>query len=426
MNNRVVVTGLGVVSPNGTGVDSFLNAIKKGKSGVKFDDKLAELNFSCKVSGRPTIDVESIKGLMSFVQFKSLENEGLHYACLAGTEAWNDAGLEVTPPDVNPDPETGVIFGTGSLAMGEFSYEKQKIVASGKPRRIGPRIVEQTMNSGAASYLNKIIGFGDVVMSNSSACSTGTEAVILGYDRIKSGRAKRMLCGSTEVPGWVIWSAFEALRILCGNSNDDPEKASRPMAADASGLVPGAGAGALVLEDLDTAVARGAKIYGEILAGNINNGGLRNGGTMTMSNYDATKKVIARSLQDAGLEGTDIDLICGHLTATIADPKEVIAWKEALDLSYDNFPMINSLKSMTGHCFSATGSIEMVASMLQLHHQFIHPNINIDEVHPDISSQINEKAVVQELVEKEINHVIKANLAFGDVNTCLVVKKWDE
>ena len=310
--------------------------------------------------------------------------------------------------------------------MGEFIRDKIELAYNTVPRKVGSRIVEQTMNSGAITYLNKIIGLGNMVVSNSNACSTGTEAAILGYERIKSGQAKRMLCGSTESEGWVIWTAFDGMRILCSKFNDEPERGSRPMAEDAAGLVPASGSGAYVLEDLESALERGARIYGEIVAGQLTNGGMRNGGSITAANSDATEIAIRKSLEQANITGDEIDLICGHLTSTVGDVREIATWKKSLDRTKENFPPINTLKSMVGHCLGASGSIEMVAALLQLHHQFVHPNINIESLHPEIVSLIGREAITGKLIEKEINYVIKANLAFGDSNSCLIFKKWNE
>lgn len=426
MSKRVVITGLGVVSPNGTGLADFEQAIREGKSGITFDDIMFERNANCHISGRPTIDEADVKKVLPAGLYNKLENRAMKYACLAGSEAWLDAGLEFVGQDESPDYDSGLIFGVGALAMGEFIRDKIELGYEFGPRKIGSRIVEQTMNSGAMTYLNKILGLGNMVTSNSNACSTGTEAAIMGYERIKAEKAKRMLCGSTESEGWIIWGAFDGMRILCTKFNNEPERGSRPMAEDASGLVPAAGAGAFLLEDLDAALERGAKIYGEIVAGQLTNGGLRNGGSITAANQEATNIAIQRSLEEAGITGDDIDLICGHLTSTIGDPREIATWKSALDRTKENFPTINTLKSMIGHCLGASGAIEMVAAMLQLKNQFVHPNINIESLHPEIVSLIGREAVTDRLIEKEITYIIKANLGFGDSNSCLIFKKWNE
>ncbi len=426
MSKRVVITGLGVVSPNGTGVSEFNRAIREGKSGLAFDERMSEYNFQCTVSAIPAYEEADIKAILPGGLYAKLQSEPIKYSCLAGTEAWKDAGLPFLANDVSPDWNTGIIFGSGTLAGDQFLGKVFEIINNGNPRRIGSRIVEQTMTSGAVTYLNKIIGFGNIATANSTACATGTEAVIMGYERIKSGKAKRMLCGSTESQGVYIWSSFEALRILCTDSNDEPEKASRPMSANSFGFIPGSGAGALVLEDLDSALERNAKIYGEIVAGEIVNGGQRNGGSITASNPEATQRAIQLCLEEANITGNDIDLICGHLTSTMGDVKEIESWTKALDRSGNDFPMINTLKSMVGHCLGASGSIELVAAALQLHHNFAHPNINIDNLHPEIVSLIDSKSIIGTAVEQDLEYVIKASLGFGDVNSCVLLKQWKQ
>jgi 3-oxoacyl-(acyl-carrier-protein) synthase len=246
----------------------------------------------------------------------------------------------------------------------------------------------------------------------------------MAYERIKLGQAKRILAGSTSDSGPYIWGGFDAMKVCTFKHNDTPEKGSRPMSATASGFVPGSGAGALVLEDLESALARGAKIYGEVLGGNINSGGQRGGGTMTAPNATAVKRCITAALKNANIKPNEIDTINGHLTATAKDGLEIQNWSEALHLSGNDFPFINSLKSMVGHCLSASGSVESVASVLQLYHGFIFPNSNCDDLHPEITAIIGESRIPQQLIKKELNIVAKASFGFGDVNACVLFKKY--
>jgi len=198
------------------------------------------------------------------------------------------------------------------------------------------------------------------------------------------------------------------------------------MSASASGFVPGSGAGALVLESLDSALSRGAKIYAEILGGNINSGGQRGSGTMTAPNSQAVQKCIKNAIADAGISADDIDAINGHLTATSKDSLEIINWSEALGRKGIDFPYINSLKSMVGHCLSGAGSIESVASVLQLHHQFVFPNTNCEDIHSEIDQIIDESRIPKQLIETELNIIAKASFGFGDVNGCVIFKKYEE
>jgi len=181
----------------------------------------------------------------------------------------------------------------------------------------------------------------------------------------------------------------------------------------------------LVLEDLDSALERGAKIYAEVLGGNINSGGQRGGGTMTAPNATAVKRCITDALANANVNSHEIDTINGHLTATSKDGLEIQNWSEALQLNEKNFPYINSLKSMVGHCLSGSGSVESVASVLQLHHGFIFPNINCEDLNTEITSIIDESRIPQQFIKTELNIVAKASFGFGDVNACVLFKKYN-
>jgi 3-oxoacyl-(acyl-carrier-protein) synthase len=196
------------------------------------------------------------------------------------------------------------------------------------------------------------------------------------------------------------------------------------MSATASGFVPGSGAGALILESLDIALARGAKIYAEVIGGNINSGGQRGEGTMTAPNSIAVQRCIKDALLNAKIDSNQIDAINGHLTATSKDSLEIKNWTEALQRKGANFPYINSLKSMVGHCLSAAGSIESVASVLQIHHQFIFPNLNCDDIHPEIQELIDTSRIPQQCIPADLDTIIKASFGFGDVNACVVFKKY--
>ena len=324
----------------------------------------------------------------------------------------------------NPDWDSGAIFGTGTSGIDKFRESIYKI-DDFQTRRLGSTVVAQTMNSGVSAYLAGKLGLGNQVTTNSSACTTGTESILMAFDRIKSGKAKRILAGSTSDSGPYIWGGFDAMRVCTSKHNDSPEQGSRPMSAQASGFVPASGAGALLIEDLETALARGARIYAELLGGNVNSGGQRGLGTMTAPNPVAFQKCIMDAITNAGIHANDIDVINGHLTATSKDSLEINNWSEALNRKGVDFPYINSLKSMIGHCLSGAGSIESVASVLQLKYGFIFPNINCNDVHPEISSIIDESRIPQKLVQNEFQILAKASFGFGDVNGCVIFKKYN-
>jgi 3-oxoacyl-(acyl-carrier-protein) synthase len=422
MSNRVVITGLGVVSPNGVGVPDFLQAIQNGVSGVRFMPEYEQFHFNCQVTGQPQFAWAQVRNYISEVTFNGLKAIGIGYGIKAALDAWTDAGNSIDTD--RPRWETGCVFGS---SVGDTEVVKTVInrVDARESKKLGSRVVEQIMNSGVTAYISGRLGLGGRVITNSSACATGTQAILMGYEYIKHGMAKRMLVGSTEHVDSYIFGTFDSMRILARKFNHFPEQASRPMSASACGFVPGSGAGALILEDLDFALERNAKIYAEIAGGAMNSGGQRFGGSMTAPGSGGIVRCIADALASANMSARSIDLVCGHLTATAADILEVQNWSQALDRKGDDFPLINSLKSMIGHCLSAAGSIEAVAAVLQIVHQFVHPNINLGDPSPDILKMVGPDKLPTTMVKKEINAVAKANFGFGDVNTCLIFSKYD-
>jgi len=421
---RVVITGLGVVAPNGVGLAAFEEAIRAGRSGIEYYNSLKELKFSCCIGGTPTVTEEMKLEYLTTLQLRNFSSNGILYGCMAGVDAWRDAGLDFAGDE--PHWESGCIFGTGVSSV-EKMADASTLIDLGKIRRLGSTTAAQTMASGVSAYLNNIIGFGNQVTTNSSACTTGTESILMGYDRIVAGHASRILVGSASDDGKYIWGAFDAMKVMNYKHNDDPGSGSRPMSETASGFVPGSGAGAMVLESLESAQARGAKIYAEVLGGSVNSGGQRGGGTMTAPNPIAIQKCITSAIHNAQIDPSEIDVINGHLTATIKDPEEIENWAIALDRNGIDFPYVHSLKSMVGHCIGAAGSIESVAAILGLHNDFIFPSINCSDLHSDIEKVIDKSRVPQHTIEGVGTKVVaKSSFGFGDVNCCIIYKKYEE
>lgn len=422
MNNRVVITGLGVVAPNGVGVDQFTEAIKNGKSGIEFHPHLKEKGFSCCIGGIPKVTDAHKLEYLTALQLRGFNSSSILYGCMAAIDAWKDAGFLVNE-NTNLDYNSGLIFGTGTSGIEKFRESIYKIDAQ-HVRRLGSTSVVQTMASGISAYLGGILGFGNQVTTNSSACTTGTEALLMGFERIKTGKAKRMLVGSSSDSSLYSWGGFDAMRVMTYKHNETPEKGSRPMSETASGFVPGSGAGALVLESLESALERNAPIYAEVIGGAINSGGQRNGGTLTAPNATAVQQCIKDALSDSKISANDIDAINGHLTATSKDSLEIENWTKALQRKGEDFPYINSLKSQIGHCLAASGAIESVATVLQIKHQFIFPNINCEDVHPETSALISSKKIPTKRMDTKLHIVAKASFGFGDVNACVIFKKY--
>tara|TARA_R110002051_G_scaffold257435_6_gene316460 strand:- start:4247 stop:5521 length:1275 start_codon:yes stop_codon:yes gene_type:complete len=424
MHNRVVITGLGICAPNGTTISSFTASLKSGSSGIRFQKELADLEFGCQIAGKPLVTEEHMQRYFTPLQLRGLNSSGIVYGVIAGIDAWKDANLSIETNE-SPDWDNGIIFGTGILGVDQFR-EAIHLIDAKNTRRLGSTSVMQTMASGISAYLGGILGCGNQVTTNSSACTTGTEGILMAYERIKNGKAKIILTGSCSDSGPYVWGGFDAMRILPRKYNDHPTIASRPMSASAAGFVPGSGAGALVLESLESALNRGAKIYAEVLGGNINSGGQRGEGSMTAPNSEAIQRCIANAIEDAKINKNDVDVINGHLTATIKDVLEIENWSKALACTGENFPYINSFKSIFGHCLAAAGSIETVASILQFKENVVFGNINCEDLHLDIKNVIDETKIPKKTINYKPTIIAKASFGFGDVNACAIFKAFNE
>src|ERR1700677_1319443 len=262
MSRRVVITGLGVVSPNGVGVPAFLGAIRNGVSGIRHSQAYQDLHFNCQVAGMPEFDWDRLKGYVSEITFHGLQGHALGYGIMAALDAWTDAGNTIGGNETIRD--TGCVFGS-CVSECEVVKKIYTRVDAGEAKKLGSRVIEQMMNSSITAYISGRLGLGNRIIATSAACATGTQAILMGYEYIRQGTAQRMVVGSSEHVDPYIFGAFDSMRILSRKFNATPEKASRPMSQSAGGFVPGSGAGALVLEDLDLALSRGARIYAELL-----------------------------------------------------------------------------------------------------------------------------------------------------------------
>lgn len=423
MNTRVVITGLGVVSPNGIGIPEFKEAIKKGVSGIKHYKELENLNFKSQIGGWPQVTEEMTAKYFTPLELRKFNSSAILYGVMAGMDAWEDAGLKIPSFEDEPDWDSGTVFGIGSLSADKMR-EGNYLVDDLQVKKLGSNFIIQTMPSGVSAYLDSKLGFGNQVTTNSSACATGTESILMAYERIKYGKAKRMLAGGTNDSGPYAWAGFDAMRVATYKYNEEPEKGSRPMSRDASGFVPGSGAGAMVLESLESALERGAHIYGEILGGHINTGGQKGDGSMTMPNSQGVQRCIREALKDAGIVAEDIDAINGHLTSTGKCSLEIKNWAEALGRKGHDFPYVTALKSMIGHTLGAAGAIESIAAVLQLEEGFLVPNLNCEDLDPEISDLVSQDKIPQQFLQKDLNIIAKSSFGFGDVNACIIFRKY--
>ena len=424
MSRRVVVTGLGVIAPNANGVADFELALRKGRSGIRKVAEMEEAGFGCCVAGVPRGVDELAEASFGEDELMAM-NMSHRYASLATLEAWTDAGLErPAHDDEHVNWDTGAILGTGIGGMDTTAAKVVPLTNAKKVRRLGSTAVEQVMASGISARVSGQFALGNQVTTNSSACSTGSEAIAMGAARIRAGLAEKMLCGGAEAASHYIWAGFDAMRVLCRNFNDEPEKASRPLSASAGGFVPGSGAGVVMLESLESAEERGARIYAELLGSGINCGGHRGGGSMTAPNPESVTRCITMALQDAKIQPDQVDVINGHLTATGADPSEVKSWARALGREAGAMPVITATKGLVGHGLGAAGGLEAIASVLMLSKGFVHPCLNCEDLHPEIEPYAD--AIPHEGREMpDMRVLVKASFGFGDVNACLVYSKWE-
>jgi 3-oxoacyl-(acyl-carrier-protein) synthase len=414
---------MGVIAPNACTIRDFENAIRKGVSGIRYQPDLEQLGFSCCIAGKPDPGEALIASCFDALELRNFNSSAILYGVLAGMQAWQDAALQLPEPGSDPDWDSGTIFGNGNSGVEKFREAIYKIDER-QVRKLGSTAVLQTMVSGISAWLGGKLGLGNQVTTNSSACSTGTESLLQCYERIRNGQAKRMLAGSTSDSGPYIWAGFDAMKVCTFRHNNKPEAGSRPMSASASGFVPGSGAGALLLESLESARDRGARIYAEVAGGHINSGGQRGAGSMTAPNSVAVQRCITMALKDARITPQDIDAINGHLTATAKDALEVENWSKALQRYGTDFPFIGALKSHIGHCLSASGSIECIAAVLQLHDSFLFPNLNCEDLHPAIEAIAHPDRIPRVGQDKPLQVIAKASFGFGDVNACVILKKY--
>jgi 3-oxoacyl-(acyl-carrier-protein) synthase len=419
----VVVTGLGVVAPNAHGTKAFSQALRDGTSGIRFVPEMRDCKLNCQVAGVPQGIGELAPQYLGEEELR-ITSQSMTYASIAAIDAWKDAGLRRSPSGSDEvDWESGAIIGTGCGST-DVAGKIIPLVDAGQARRLGSTMVEQALLNGNSARVAAQLGLGNQVSTNAAACSTGNEAVIDAFWRIRDGRVKRVLAGGAEGHAKYIWAAADSMKVLCRTHNDAPEQASRPMSASAAGFVPAAGAGVLLLESLSSAKERGARIYAEVLGGYANCGAQRMGGSISAPNPEGVRRCIRGAISMAGVRPEEIDAINGHLTATFADPMEVDNWCQVLGLPRASMPLIQATKSMIGHAFGAAGGIECVAAVLQLDEGFVHGSANCEDLHPALAPYAD-RIPHRTVSMPHLRVMAKASFGFGDVNACIVFRKFD-
>ena len=411
---RVVVTGLGALTPLGKTVESYWQGLTDGVSGCdeikQFDASKFKTRFACEVKdfdATTYLDRKEARKIDRFSQF----------ALIASDEAVKDAGI--TRENVDPD-RVGVIFGSGIGGLITFQEEVVNFANGDGTPRFNPFFIPKMILDIAAGHISMRHGFRGPNFAVVSACASSTNAIIDAFDNIRLGKADVVVTGGSEA---VVSAAgvggFNAMKAL-SERNDDPKTASRPFDKDRDGFVMGEGAGVLIIESLDHALARGAKIYCEIAGG----GATADAHHITAPHPEGlgAKNVMLAALKDAGMEPSEIDYINVHGTSTplgdIAETKAIgsVFGEHAYNLS------ISSTKSMTGHCLGAAGALEALACILAITRDIIPPTINHFNDDPELDPKLN--FTFNKAQHKVVNAALSNTFGFGGHNASVILKKY--
>lgn len=414
---RVVVTGLGVISPLGNSVDEFWENIVNGKSGAatitKMDVSKFKTQFGCEVRNFIPED---------YIDKKELKKYDLHtqYAIAASDTAIKDAGLDFSTVELEDRYDMGVIWATGNGGMGTFEDQLLEFHASNGVPRFSPFFIPKMIvdiAAGVISIRHKLHGPNYCTVS---ACASSNTAVISAFDTIKMGKAKLMIAGGSEAA--IIYSAlggFGAAQAL-SKRNDAPEKASRPFDKDRDGFVMGEGAAALVLEDLDYAVARGATIYAEIVGGGMAADAYHLTGTPPDGMGAALG--MRKALREAEITPDKIDYVNAHATSTgLGDMSELNGIKTVFG---DHPVAISATKSMTGHLLGAAGAIESIVCALAVKHDIIPGTINTETL--DDATPAGMNIILGDSVKQTVNYALNNTFGFGGHTATSIFKKYTE
>lgn len=405
---RVVVTGLGIVSAIGNNKDEVLASLKAGKSGITANADMVEHGFRSQIAGMPDIDITAHvdKRTLRFM------GPGAAYAHIAMSQAIEDAGLG---EDDVVNPRTGLVAGSGGPSTSAMFAAHQTALKSGATKRIGPFAVPKCMGSTISANLATAFKIKGINYSITSACSTSLHCIGNAAEQIMMGKQDVMFAGGGEELDWTLSCLFDAMGAMSSKYNDTPEKASRAFDADRDGFVIGGGGAILVLEDLEHAKARGAKIYAEVTG----YGATSDGHDMVAPSGEGGERAM-RLAMDMLPEGRKVGYINAHGTSTpVGDVGEVEAVRRVF--GEGSTPPISSTKSMTGHSQGATGAQEAVYCLLMLENDFIAPSINVENLDP----AINEGEIATSLVENAgLDSVMTNSFGFGGTNGSMILSKY--
>ena len=402
--NRVVVTGMGIVSSLGANKLEVLESLKSAKSGIAFSEKYKEMGLRSHVHGSiPEIDTSEIidRKMLRFMADAAI------YNAVALDEAIKESGLS---PEMISHERTGLIMGSGG-ASNQNIVESADILRDRGIKRVGPYRVPRAMGSTTSACLSTLFKIKGINYSISSACSTSAHCIGNAMEQIQLGKQDVVFAGGGEELDWSLTMLFDAMGALSSKYNDSPSQASRAFDADRDGFVISGGGGALVLESLDHAQARGAKIIAEL----VGYGATSDGYDMVAPSGEGAKRCM--EIATASVNGS-IDYINAHGTSTpVGDVKELGAIKEVFG---DNIPLIGSTKSLSGHALGAAGVNESIYSLLMLQNDFVAESVNIENLDIEATGM----PIVRETKDVKLSRVLSNSFGFGGTNACLVFEKF--
>ncbi len=401
---RVVVTGLGIVSCLGNDRQAVLEALKEGRSGIRFKEAYAERGFRSQVAGSPEIDLDALidRKLRRFM------GDAAAYAYVSMAQAIEDSGLA---PEMVSSERTGLIAGSGGASSAN-QVEAADVMREKGLRRVGPYRVTRTMGSTVSACLATPFRIKGVNYSISSACATSAHCIGSAMEQIQMGKQDVVFAGGGEEEHWTLSCLFDAMGALSTHYNDAPDKASRPYDQARDGFVIAGGGGMLVLEELEHAKARGAKIYAEV----VGYGATSDGHDMVAPSGEGAVRCMRQAM--ATVDGK-IDYINTHGTSTrVGDVAELKAIREVFG---DTTPAMSSTKSLTGHSLGATGVQEAVYSLLMMENDFIAASANVETLDEQADGF---DIVTQRRDGVSIERVLSNSFGFGGTNACLVLEKY--
>ncbi len=411
---RVVITGMGALTPIGNNIEEYLNGLKNGVSGAdmitRFDASLYKTQFAAEVKNFEPTD---------FMDRKEVRRNDLYsiFAQVAADQAVKDAGIGEGGVDLD---RVGVIVGSGIGGLATIEKEIFDHAKGNGTPRFNPFMIPKMISDIAAGMISIKYGFRGVNYATVSACATSTHAMMNAFDYIRIGRADVIVTGGSEATVTMTGiGGFNAMKAL-STRNDDPKTASRPFDVDRDGFVLGEGAGILVLEELEHALARGANIYAEVMGA----GATADAHHITAPHPEGfgARNVILEALRDAKMNPEEIDYVNVHGTSTpLGDKAEIKAIQQVFGEHAYNLN-ISSTKSMTGHLLGAAGAVEAIASVLAIKHNFIPPTINHFTDDPEIDSKLN--LTFNKAQHREVNAAVSNTFGFGGHNSTVIVRKY--